>query len=68
MGLGEKGAAMRRVISLSLASLLTFAGAVLTFLSVFVHHLPMRLGAAGMLMLGIGIVWLYSDFTERELS
>jgi hypothetical protein len=59
---------MRRLISLFLASLMTATGGGLTLLSVFVHHLPMRLGAAGMLMLGIGIVWLYSDFTERELS
>ena len=52
------------MISMVLASGLTLTGLAVTVFALAVHHSPMRIGAAGMMMLGIGIVWLYSDLTH----
>ena len=55
----------RRIISLTLAFALTFAGAAgaVWFLFLTPIYSFRLVGAAG-LMLGVGLIWLYSDFID----
>ena len=55
----------RRIISLVLASLLTVVGATgAVFFLFFAHRYSFRFAAGSGLVLGVGLIWLYSDFID----
>jgi hypothetical protein len=55
----------RRIFSLVLASILTVAGAIgAVFFLFFAHRYSFRFAAGSGLVLGVGLMWLYSDFID----
>ncbi|SDK14363.1 MULTISPECIES: hypothetical protein [Bradyrhizobium] len=56
---------MRRVISLVLALVLTVAGAVASiYMLFFCAVISFKAAGAAGLVLGVGLIWLYSDFID----